>query len=793
MSDINDFYPLKKDGSWHNGTHITCGADIATLFPGQLIAYRNAGKTIYCDNDTLKQLSEHEYKTLSEEYKKLYKQENNVYKQTQEFDQKDLTEISKILGFEASADFLLFKHTLFMGENEFAFYALYMHLDVVSDNITKNKELSENICVNTDTSDTVTFPREIIAQEGGADGKVFYQKEYFIPKNITDQILNDTHFFLSGNECCEIAGDVETYKLSYNDEHETQTFEKGTYFKITEFADNRRYPDIFQIEPLFIPIEIRKWEEDQKSTKSAMWAPFFLQILISSPWQALFLLQNRRITSEQIESIRFSRKIELTKINGNEECKSIELEKLVIPNFDRNEIFLRAEDYKQYEPFYVRLKPSVFKEIYYEKNRTLYLRKRANLDTYKVHPQLVCKAESKGTIHIAEPIRIKKSDIAAVYEKDDVRFEKIKGGRFNAYYKYNENFIKLPADFTDLFENITKDFCFLRKDELKELDEIKGSDVREKKSTKLLEIIKNKGGKSEKSCAFEHECEWNKKTDSSVLDIRARFIKEQTAIWDRNYTNKELPEDIRECSSFTYFYHSQFEHFLRKLHKKYAENLILAQQIVIHKWMYKQGNLGLYPGLWDENENENENKNKNKNKNKPKGFAPDDQTFCNHAVYETIKQVDKNYLKFTADDDTAPWDVGKHTDLAPAIISDYKQKKLRKSNLWCDVLGKQSENSAKTGIYKLTVQQAFYMAQLGYAVIASWKNTAGGSPHFVTVVPKDYEIPCPSLENLMVAHVGGGENGEKSLQNAFKGIGNNSALQKYNEVLFYCNVCQSFI
>ena len=82
MSDINDFYPLKKDGSWHNGTHITCGADIATLFPGQLIAYRNAGKTIYCDNDTLKQLSEHEYKTLSEEYKKLYKQENNVYKQT---------------------------------------------------------------------------------------------------------------------------------------------------------------------------------------------------------------------------------------------------------------------------------------------------------------------------------------------------------------------------------------------------------------------------------------------------------------------------------------------------------------------------------------------------------------------------------------------------------------------------------------------------------------------------------------------------------------------------------------
>ena len=786
MSDINDFYPLKKDGSWHNGGHIRTGNDIISVFPGQLVAYRKLGKMIHCDGKYFEYLSKDDYEALPVEYKKKYKKlekTGDVYKRTQPLTEAIIQAISKILGVEAFGDFLLFRHIIMMGKNEFPFYSLFMHLDAISDGIIKSKEISEEIAyINTAKRSIVIFPHEIMAQEGGADGKIFYQKEYFIPKNITDQILNDTHFFLSGNECCEIAGDVETYKLSYNDEHETQTFEKGTYFKITEFADNRRYPDIFQIEPLFIPIEIRKWEEDQKSTKSAMWAPFFLQILISSPWQALFLLQNRRITSEQIESIRFSRKIELTKINGNEECKSIELEKLVIPNFDRNEIFLRAEDYKQYEPFYVRLKPSVFKEIYYEKNRTLYLRKRANLDTYKVHPQLVCKAESKGTIHIAEPIRIKKSDIAAVYEKDDIRFEKIKfekikGWRFNAYYKYNENFIKLPADFTELFENITKDFCFLRKDELKELDEIKGSDAREKKSIKLLAIIKNKGGKSEKSCAFEHECEWNKKTDSSVLDIRARFIRKRTAIWDANCTNTELPEDIRECSSFTYFYHSEFEHFLRKLHKKYAENLILAQQIVMHKWMYKQGNLGLYPGLWD--------------KDKPKGFAGDDQTFCNHAVFETIIRVDGNFTNFT---DRKNKHTGKAEDEIFPECPTPEEYEYRASNYWCDVLEKQSENSAKTGIYKLTVQQAFYMAQLGYVVIASWKNTAGGSPHFVTVVPKDYQIECPKKpENLMVAHVGGGENREKNLKTAFKGTGNNTALQKYNEVLFYGNIHQNFI
>ena len=774
MSDINDFYPFKKDGSWHNGAHITCGTDIAALFPGQLIAYRKAGKTIYCDNESLKQISEHEYKTLCEEYKKLYKQENNVYKQTREFDQKDLTEISKILGFEASADFLLFKHTLFMGENECVFYALYMHLDAVSDNITKSKKLSENICVKTDTSDTITFPHESMAQEGGADGKVFYQKEYFIPKNITDKILNDTHFFLSGNKCCKITGDVPTYNLSYNNEHETQSFEQGTYFTILEYADTRRYPDVVKVEPLFIPIEIKKWTEEQNSKKPLLplSLPPSLRFFMFDV-KIAFLLNHKHTTIKQSQSIWSTQKIELTKVNGNEECKSIELKKLMIPNFDRNEIFLRAEDYKQYEPFYVRLKPSVFKEIYYEKNRTLYLRKRANLDTYKVHPQLVCKAESKGTIHIAEPIRIKKSDIAAVYEKDDVRFEKIKGGRFNTYYKYNENFIKLPAGFTELFENITKDFCFLRKDELKELDEIKGSDAREKKSIKLLAIIKNKGGKSEKSCAFEHECEWNKKTDSSVLDIRARFIRKRTAIWDENCTNTELPEDIRECSSFTYFYHSQFEHFLRKLHKKYAENLILAQQIVMHKWMYKQGNLGLYPGLWD-------------NK-KPKGFAGDDQTFCNQAVFETIIRVDGNFTNFTDRKN-------RHTGKADGEIFPEcpapKEYEYRASNYWCDVLEKQSENSAKTGIYKLTARQAFYMAQLGYVVIASWKNTSGGSPHFVTVVPKDYVTPCPSPENLMVAHVGGGDNGEKSLSYAFSTA---FVRNEENNIFFYCNLQQHFI
>ena len=82
------------------------------------------------------------------------------------------------------------------------------------------------------------------------------------------------------------------------------------------------------------------------------------------------------------------------------------------------------------------------------------------------------------------------------------------------------------------------------------------------------------------------------------------------------------------------------------------------------------------------------------------------------------------------------------------------------------------------------------MAQLGYVVIVLWKNTSGGSPHFVTVVPKDYQTPCPEPENLMVAHVGGGDNGEKSLSYAFSTA---FVRNKENNIFFYCNLQQHFI
>ena len=107
-----------------------------------------------------------------------------------------------------------------------------------------------------------------------------------------------------------------------------------------------------------------------------------------------------------------------------------------------------------------------------------------------------------------------------------------------------------------------------------------------------------------------------------------------------------------------------------------------------------------------------------------------------------------------------------------------------------NILELQSEKSTITGICKITAKQAFYMAQLGYVVIAAWRNiTPKGSPHFVTVRP--YEGVYPGLDSVVVSHVGSGKNEERVLSSAFLGTGNED--KKYKEVFFYCNIEQNFI
>ena len=193
----------------------------------------------------------------------------------------------------------------------------------------------------------------------------------------------------------------------------------------------------------------------------------------------------------------------------------------------------------------------------------------------------------------------------------------------------------------------------------------------------------------------------------------------------------------------------------------------------MHKFSYKQGNLGLYETVY--------------------GFkSHNSQPFCNHAVFETIKKVDGNYLSFLLNIDEPAWDLRKYKKniqfvnfLKKNNCLENDKYKFKESNLWFDILDYQSTKTMETGIAKITSEQAFYMAQLGYVVIAAWKNTSkNGRPHFVTVRPCEEEYR--NMDSLKVAHVGGDGNGIKDITIVF-------GRRRLTQINFYCNINQNFI
>lgn len=111
------------------------------------------------------------------------------------------------------------------------------------------------------------------------------------------------------------------------------------------------------------------------------------------------------------------------------------------------------------------------------------------------------------------------------------------------------------------------------------------------------------------------------------------------------------------------------------------------------------------------------------------------QTYCNHAVFLTIRAVDGNYLYFTGkiDDSKEFTGVDKPIDTAP---STYKYKV---SSYWCVVLRNQA-NRPESGITELkTCEEILFWSNRGYVVVVAWENTSGSkvddSPHYATVYP----------------------------------------------------------
>lgn len=281
-------------------------------------------------------------------------------------------------------------------------------------------------------------------------------------------------------------------------------------------------------------------------------------------------------------------------------------------------------------------------------------------------------------------------------------------------------------------------------------------------------------------CAFQHISEWSQvEINPFKIDHpeETSDLWEKMRIWSKDGKSSSFPREVSDSSKFIYFHPAYFENWLFNLHRCFAKKLISVQNLVMKDFRLVQGNCGIYYNFHD--------------------YAT---TFCNHAVFETIIKVDGNFNNFTKK--TANKKNISRDPLKEDFpeCPDTEKYKYKPSNYWCDVLEEQSENSEETGICKISAEQAFYMAQLGYVVIAAWKNLTpfadeegvNYSPHFVTISPIQYTNNFINQNQIKVAHVGGGTNKFLPLKNAFDQPGNYKK-KSCDEVLFYCNIKQCFI
>jgi hypothetical protein len=136
-----------------------------------------------------------------------------------------------------------------------------------------------------------------------------------------------------------------------------------------------------------------------------------------------------------------------------------------------------------------------------------------------------------------------------------------------------------------------------------------------------------------------------------------------------------------------------------------------------------------------------------------------DDTYCNHATFLTIEALDINYKQFIGYpnlyDEKAepPWNIKEK--LKGDFRRKHKEYVHKNSNIWCDILEEQANNFA-SGICRISPEEAQEKANLGYVVIAAWKNLKKSweelnQPHYATVSPKNVQYDFgdgPSLANV---------------------------------------------
>lgn len=746
------FFPVTKLGFWHNGIHIYKDNDLSvhSKFIGEILT---------------KSMAISEEKIFSTKFPPVIKKNEVVIKNQANFKSNELhekilietknisgeekKEIFDMIGLSSFPTYILQKHQLNYNSESFCFFSFTRHLSKLYEyNNYKRKEY--------------IFPHDKIGDFGKSEGEYdMIHQEYFI--------LKDSNFFKNHDidifDYSIIDSCKNTYKIR-EQSYKKIYFSKNTRFNVLNKSDDYinnpnslnlqicKYPvkienDYEEKNNCFINIKdnrIEIYDKEQKKINE-------IEVIITNPYSNL---QEKKLLN-----------VKILEVNGNSRDDLFCVEDI----FDIGKFWTKTDISKlQHWDNYIFAKGNICLEMYSNPPDKKIFEKGEDIDFqncifYKVSSNSITILNSLTNERF---VKIKKGPESFFLKFDDINFD------FNYWKMFKENtkiFFKEDLETYNPNDNEYKNF-----NDLQSILNKKGI-IENLEENLLLELFLKKYKNEIMKCGFQHISEWSKiKMNPLKVDYAEEVFDlwRNLHIWGSNGKANNLPKEISDSNKFIYFHPTYFESWLYNLHKCFVEKLKATQDIVMKDWRMIQGNCGIYYN-----------------------FHSWSQTFCNQAVYTTIKMVDGNYLSFLLNINEPAWDLKKYKKniqftnfLKNNDCLENGKYKFKESNLWFDILDYQSTKTLETGIAKITSEQAFYMAQLGYVVIAAWKNTSkNGSPHFVTLRPSEgvYE----NIKNLKVVHIGIDKNMEKKLVDAFPDSGNNT--KKYKEVLFFCNINQKFI
>lgn len=750
------FFPVTKTGYWHNGIHIykkdsedfvispfigkilKKNQSIASIYPAKL------PKIIYVREIILTAPPEvaEKYENLSSiDFTKLKKDEQE--------------KVLEAIGLSSNPSYILQKHTISFKNEMFSYYSFIRHFSKLCD-FKKIK------------NDEYIFPHDKVGEYGKSEGENnMVHLEYFITADSSYFNITAPDIF---DYCDNINNEFDLYKK------DEQSFEELYFNKKTEFSvlhdskdDYEKYPESLHIKVKSYHVKIN---EDYKKEKS-------LRIEVNDN-----VINVHDKENNIVNQIKIDIKNPLTNNIDTElvytkylKTKSNDIKDLfyTLDPFNLQAFWTEADSEKlQYWDDYIFTKGDVI------------------LKKYSMQPdkKIFSKLNENKQEFSLQFFKVQENGIEVLESTENRKFIKIEEAGRNFYFlkddiKYNSNYWKDFRDGTAVF--LKKDLTPYNPND----DDFKNcSDLQKimKKKNVISSVESNMelGQFLEKNksitlkCAFQHISEWSQvEINPFKIDHpeETSDLWEKMRIWSKDGKSSSFPREVSDSSKFIYFHPAYFENWLFNLHRCFAKKLISVQNLVMKDFRLVQGNCGIYYNFHD--------------------YAT---TFCNHAVFETIIKVDGNFNNFTKK--TANKKNISRDPLKEDFpeCPDTEKYKYKPSNYWCDVLEEQSENSEETGICKISAEQAFYMAQLGYVVIAAWKNLTpfadeegvNYSPHFVTISPIQYTNNFINQNQIKVAHVGGGTNKFLPLKNAFDQPGNYKK-KSCDEVLFYCNIKQCFI